>query len=109
MKILAMFLVLSWSQYLFSSEEGCSSWPINMAFVHLKNKGLIDSNLIEHEKTKASLLKIEKLEDDLYRQMYRIEYVNKSDVVIEVITINDASSEECSMSDVDVYVRLQKK
>ena len=108
MKILFTFSVLLWSQCLYATELGCASWPINMAFIHLKNKKVVNFNNILLENTKAILLKIEILEDDLYRQIYKIKYYDKSSrLVTEVITVNDASSEECSMSDVDVYVELK--
>ncbi|CAG2324342.1 MULTISPECIES: hypothetical protein [Burkholderia] len=45
---------------------------------------------------------------DLYRQIYDITFVDKSGATFQGITSSEASSSECSMSGVDVYVVTQK-
>lgn len=75
-----------------------------MAFVHLKNAGLISNDDSDFSKTKTTLLASEFIGKDLYRQVHRIVFVKKSKEQIEVIAINNASKEECSMSGVEVFV-----
>lgn len=104
MKRLIIFSILILSQNLFADSLDCSNWPSNMAFVYLKNAGLIISKQVDHEKTEAIQLASEQLERDLYRQVYLIKFIEKSGKTIEVVTVNQASSEECSMSEVGVFV-----
>ena len=83
---------------------GVDSWATAMAFVHLKNAGITDNNAIDSTKTKTERLASEKIGKDIYRQIHHISFTEKSGNVIEVITSNDASNTECSMSSVDVFV-----
>src|SRR5437763_15834387 len=80
------------------------SWAPNMAFAHLKNAGITDNSKVDFTKTKVVRLASEKIGDDLYRQLHLVTFTEKSGNRIEVITSNDASSVECSMSDVEVFV-----
>jgi len=82
----------------------CWGWPSNMAFVHLKNAGLTDNDKLDFEKTTHVRIASEKIGPDLYRQVYRVTFFEKAGTTIEVITVNDASHVECSMSGVDVFV-----
>ena len=86
----------------------CASWPTNMALTHLKNAGLIDIPSVIEAQTKAVRLASEKIGKDLHQQVYDITFHTKDGKTIEVITKNQASSEECSMSGVDVYVVAKK-
>jgi hypothetical protein len=83
---------------------GVSSWPASMAFSHLRNAGLTNFDGVDFAKTKVVRLASEQIGKDLYRQLHDITFTEKSGAVIEVITMNDASHEECSMSGVDVFV-----
>lgn len=71
-----------------------------MAFVHLKNSRLTDIDLVDFTKTKTERLASEKIGKDLYRQVHHVVFTEKSGKTIEVITSNDASNAECSMSKV---------
>lgn len=83
---------------------GVDRWPTSMAFVHLKNAGITTNENIDFKKTKTTRLASEKVGEDLYRQIHLITFTEKSGNTISVITSNEASSEECSMSGVDVFV-----
>jgi len=43
-------------------------------------------------------------EQNIYRQVYDIKFVEKSGKTIETITIADATTEECSAGYVDIFV-----
>ena len=75
-----------------------------MAFVHLRNAGLTENEKLDFSKTKTTRLASEQIGKDLYRQVHLVTFIEKSGKTIEVITRNDASNEECSMSGVEVYV-----
>ncbi len=75
-----------------------------MAFVHLKNAGLTSNDKVDSTQTKASLLASEPIGKDLYRQINHVVFTEKSGRKIEVITRNNASNEECSVSGVEVFV-----
>jgi hypothetical protein len=90
-----------------AKDPDCSSpdaWPAGMAFTHLKNDGLVDNETIDFKETQVVRLASEKIGKDLYRQVHLVRFVKKSNEQITVITVNEASSQECSMSKVDVYV-----
>ena len=78
-------------------------WPGGMAFTHLKNAGVLD-NLLDFGKTKVTRLASEKIGKDLYRQVHLVHFVKTSGEDVLAITVNEVSSQECSMSDVDVYL-----
>ena len=88
-------------------ELGCSapdSWAPSMAFVQLKNAGLTDNPAVDFNKTNVELLAQQKIGEDLYRQIHHVTFRLKAGGMIEVITRSNASSEECSMSSVQVFV-----
>lgn len=91
-----------------TSFNGCASWPTNMATGHLKDAGITDPGLLDHSKTKAVPLAVEKIGKDLWRQVYEITFHEASGRVITVITENESSSTECSISGVAVWVVSKK-
>jgi len=84
--------------------SGAEAWAPSLAFVHLKNAGLADNDKVDFTKTKVVRLASEQIGKDLYRQIHDVKFSEKSGGVIEVMTMNDASHEECSMSGVDVFI-----
>lgn len=86
----------------------CSSWPINIAEAKLQNAGIVKMSELDEAKTKAIPVTIEKIGKDLYKQVYDITWYSKSGEQFRAITVNNASSEECSMSGVTVYVVSRK-
>lgn len=108
LKVLVAIVLLSLSAAAFAGHPECSSvdsWASNMAFAHLKNEGVTDNAKVIWEQRKVVRLASEKIGEDLYRQVHRITFPQGGGAdTIEVITVNDASNEECSMSAVDVYV-----
>jgi hypothetical protein len=94
----------------FAKDPDCTGvdrWPTKMAFVHLKNAGIVDNEHIDFSKTKTIRLASEKIGNNLYRQIHHISFSEQSGNIIEVITSNEVSDEECSMGDVDVFVIRQ--
>ena len=84
--------------------SGVDNWAARMSFVHLKNAGFLNSQNIDLKKTKVELIVSKEVSKGLYRQIHLVTFEKKSGEVIKVITINDASIAECSMSAVNVYV-----
>lgn len=106
-KFLIAFILLFFSSVVFAEDPDCTGverYPTSMAFVHLKNAGITDNDKLDFTKTKTIRLASEKIGKDLYRQIHHITFVEKSGNTIEVITVNDVSIEECSMSGTDVFV-----
>jgi len=103
--VLLLMLVLPLLSHAKSPAcDGQENWAASMAFVHLKNAGLTDNGKLNFSKTKVARLASEKIGTDLYRQIHRVVFAEKSGGTLEVITSNEASSQECSMSGVEVYV-----
>jgi len=83
---------------------GKGGYPASMAFVYLKNAGLTDNIKTYFEGITVTRLASEKVGKDLYRQVHLVRFPQGSGEPLEVITVNDASHEECSMSGVEVFV-----
>jgi hypothetical protein len=111
MKALLALVALSvpgaWALATDPDCTGVERWPARMAFVHLKNATLIDNERVDFTKTSVVRLASEKVGKDLYRQVHRIQFIEKSGARLEVITVSDASHVEYSMSGVDVFVVAQ--
>ena len=105
-----IFLIFALTAYSTLSQaqppkcSGVDQWATNMAFVQLKNSKITNNEALDFSKTKTVLIASEKIGDDLYRQVHVITFIKKSGDIIKVITVNDASNEECSMSGVQVYL-----
>lgn len=107
---ISIMLLILFPSLAFTKDPDCTSvdrWPTNMAFVHLKSAGLTDNNKLDFAKTKTIRLASEKIGKDLFLQVHYIIFTEKSGNTIEVITSNEVSNEECSMSGVDVFVISQ--
>lgn len=110
-KYLLIGLFVLAPQWAIASSPACSGvngWAASMAYAHLKNEGLLHSETTDFTKTNVMRLASEKVGADLYRQVHQITFTEKSGHTVEVITINDASHEECSMSGVQVFVVSQQ-
>ncbi len=89
------------------NDLGCSgpnNWAASMAFVHLKNAGLVSNEVLDFDRTQVRLIAQQKIGNDLYRQVHHVSFARIEGGAIEVITSSNASSEECSMSGVQVFV-----
>ncbi|WP_239326024.1 hypothetical protein [Snodgrassella gandavensis] len=82
----------------------CHNWPMNMTKGWLKNANITDIYNLDESKTKITLLASEKKKKDLYIQIYHFVFFDKQGNTYEVITQNEASHEECSMSSVNSYL-----
>lgn len=106
-QILALALLLTVSPLGHAKSPACDgpdNWAAAMAHAHLKNAGLIDNSKVDFSKTKVVRLASEKIGPDLYRQIHQVVFTEKAGGTIAVITSNNASSQECSMSGVEVFV-----
>ena len=74
------------------------------ASVALVNAGILDRYELDRSKTTTKRLASEQIGKDLYRQIHLITFTENTGKVVEVITSNEVSSVECSMSDVKVFV-----
>ncbi len=104
--ILSLVLLIPLSS-AFAGHPDCAGverWATSMAFAHLKNAGITNNQKLDFTKTKTTRLASEKIGKDLYRQSHHVTFTEKSGKIIKVITSNEASNEECSMSGVKVYV-----
>jgi hypothetical protein len=84
------------------------AWPASMAFVELKNAGLIKPELIDGAKTSVRLLASQKVGRDRYSQVHLVRFTMKAGAQVSVLTVNEASHDECSLSDVRVFLVAQE-
>ena len=106
--IIALSLALttqSRSQANAPSGPDCSGrWPTNAAFAELKKQGLTNNAKVDFSKTKTTRLASEKIGPDLYRQVYDVQFTEKSGNLVEAIAVHNASSQECSMTSPEIYI-----
>lgn len=82
-----------------------TGWFATTAFAHLKNAGMLNSaDNADLSRIQVARIASEKIGPDLYRQVHRITFTRKNGDPVRVITVGDASSQECSMGDVEVSV-----
>lgn len=89
---------------LDSGPDCSGGWPTMMAFVLLKNAGVTDNSKVDFSKSKTTRVASEQIAPGLWRQVYDVTFTEKSGEKIEAIAVSDASSEECSMSGVKLFV-----
>lgn len=103
----ALVALAACSTLLHAKAPDCTNpnaWPAGMAFTHLKNSGIVDHDSVDIRKTEVKRLASEKIGKNLYRQVHLVRFIRAGGEPITAITVNEASSEECSMSGVDVYL-----
>lgn len=71
-------------------------------------QGKVDALAVQPENrsagAKVRLITSEKIGKDLFRQVHLIQFSVKTGEKLSAITVNEVSSQECSMSNVDVYL-----
>ncbi|MCP8688376.1 hypothetical protein [Marinobacterium sedimentorum] len=106
--IIAIIIFSSFSN--FSQAENAdyctdvNRWATSIAYTQLKNSGYVTPETVDFTKTSIERIAQEKIGGDLFKQVHHVIFTLKDGSTIKVITVNDASSEECSMSGVDIYV-----
>ena len=82
------------------------SWPGSMALTYLKNAGVIDADghSFNLKNTTVQVIASGKIDKDLYRQVHLVRFFKQTGEELDAITVSNASSQECSMSDVEVYL-----
>jgi hypothetical protein len=84
--------------------DGPNNWPAANTFAQMKNSGLIKNNLADFKLTKVERIASEKIGKDLWKQVHLVKYFRKDGSVLKAIAVANASLEECSMSDVKIYI-----
>ena len=108
MKKLTIFVLFMFSPLLaFAKGPDCYTWPMNMTEVWLKNSNIVDILDLDESKTQITQLASQEIEKGLYNQIYHFVFYDKKGNSYEVITQNNASDEECSMSQVNHYLVSQ--
>jgi hypothetical protein len=92
----------------FAKAPDCHNWPMNMTEMWMRSAGIVDFKNLNIPKTKITLLASEKKGKDLYTQIYYFVFYDQKGKSYEVITKNEASYEECSMSQVNSYLISKK-
>ncbi len=83
---------------------GPEQWPTSLAFAALKNNGITDSPMLNFTGTTTRRLASEPIAGDLFRQVHHVTFTETLGRTLQVITVSDASRDDCSVGGVDVYV-----
>ena len=84
--------------------SGPDHYAAGAAFTTLKNAGAVTSDNVDFERVKSTTVASEKIGKNLWRQVFHVIFPLKSGTPVEAIVVSDASSEECSMSEPQVYL-----
>ena len=108
----ALFVLMLSTIPVYAAEQipdcsGPDRWPAAQAFVYMKNAGLVTNDQLDFKKTTSKKLSYEKIGKDLYRQVHLVTYERKDNKLIQAIVWSDASSEECSMGNAQIFVISQ--
>lgn len=88
--------------------DGPQRWTAVMALGQLQDAGLTNGTKTVHDKISVKRLASQRVGKDLYRQVHRVTYPQSDGSSLEVITVSDASHQECSMGDVQVFLVSRK-
>jgi hypothetical protein len=83
--------------------DGPNHWPASMTFVQLKNAGVLVNKQVDFTRTTSVMIASQRIKPDLYRQVFKVTFILKDGKAVRAIAVSDASSDECSISDVTVY------
>lgn len=104
MKSIALIACLFFSATVSASAPDCYSWPMNIAKGWLKNERIVDIVDLDESRTQRKRLASEKKADEVYTQVYHFTFYDKRGTTYDVITQSDGSYQECSLSDVNVFL-----
>jgi hypothetical protein len=83
---------------------GTGNWAASMVFVAMKNAKLVTNDQVDFDRTSVTRLASEQVKKGLWRQVHLVRYYRKDGTYLEAVAVNDASNDECSMSDVRTLV-----
>lgn len=89
---------------------GTGAWPNMMTAATLKNAGMANAQAFDLSKTEIVRLSSQSmgfntsLKSTVFRQVYNLRLHGKAGESLEAIVISDATQEECSAGDIDVFV-----
>lgn len=84
--------------------SGPNHWAAGSAYAQLKNAGVVTPEDLDFGDVTSKTILSQRIGKDLWRQAFRVTFPLKSGKRVEAIVVSDASSEECSMSDVQVFL-----
>ena len=84
--------------------SGPDHYAANVAFAALKNADALTNENVDFTRVKSSTIVSQRIGKDLWRQVFRVAFPLKSGSTVEAIVVSDASSEECSMSDAQIFL-----
>lgn len=87
--------------------DGAGQWPANMAFVKLKNAGIVDNSKVVFSRTVVERLASISITNTVYSQVHSVTFFLRSGQSVRVFTVSESTAEECSMGDVAVYSNIE--
>ena len=101
---LPMLLALSAPKLTVPDCTGPDRYPATMAFVSLKNAGLTDNEKTDFSKIAVTRLVSERISKRIHRQVHYIVLPQKNGSPLEVMTVSNASFDECSEGNLLVFL-----
>mgnify|MGYP000950736521 CR=1 FL=1 len=104
MKRVILLACLFFSSIASAKAPDCYSWPMNIAKGWLKNERIVAIVDLDESKTQRKRLASEKKAGGVYTQVYHFTFYDKHGTAYDVITQSDGSYQECSLSEVNVFL-----
>ena len=87
-----------------NNNNDCHRYPMKVSKGWLQNNNIVSIQDLNLDKTMGEKLSSEKIKKNLWNNVFRFIFIDKSNNKYELITRNVASDEECSISDVEIYM-----
>jgi hypothetical protein len=105
--ITCLALLQTFSPPAYAKDPDCAyqgGFPSSVAHTYLRNAGFFKPGEVNIGKSVTTRLASEKIGKNLYHQVHLVKFIRTSGKEFSVITVSDGSREECSLSDVVVYL-----
>ena len=84
--------------------SGVHNYPFMVAITELQNKGKLQISDVDFSQSRSDEIATRQISRNLQRQVLHLEIHTKGKKVIDVMVVNYASKEECSMPGTKIYL-----
>ena len=84
--------------------SGAERYPARVAFAAMKNEGLLNNDNVLWKQVRSRTIASQRIGKNLWRQVFRVTYPQKNGQNVEAIVVENVSTDECSMSEPQIYL-----
>ena len=84
--------------------SGAERFPAGVAFGAMKNEGLLTSYNVLWKQVRGRTIASQRIGKNLWRQVFRVTYPLTTGTKVEAIVVEDVSTDECSVSEPQIFL-----